>query len=43
VSDVVELVSMVTAGAAAYFISLRILAPDVLPELFGSLTGRGFR
>ena len=31
----------VAVGAVTYFTALRFLAPDVLPELFGSLTGRG--
>jgi PST family polysaccharide transporter len=41
VSNLVELICMVAAGAVTYLTSVRLLAPDVLPELFGSLTGRG--
>jgi O-antigen/teichoic acid export membrane protein len=40
VADVVELVAMVAAGALTYLIFIRLLAPDILPELIGSLTGK---
>jgi PST family polysaccharide transporter len=43
VSNLVELLCMVAAGAVTYLVSVRLLAPDVLPELFNSLTGRGSR
>ena len=39
VADVVELVAMVAAGAVTYLTAVRVLAPTILPELVGSLTG----
>jgi PST family polysaccharide transporter len=41
VSNLVQLICMVATGAVTYLTSVRLLAPEVLPELFGSLTGRG--
>jgi PST family polysaccharide transporter len=43
VSNLVELVSMVAAGAVTYLLAVRLLAPGVLPELLGSLTGKQAR
>jgi hypothetical protein len=43
VPDAVELLAMVLAGAATYLVSVRLLAPTILPELIGSLTGRGLK
>ena len=40
VADVVELAAMVAAGAVTYLTAVRVLAPTILPELVGSLTGR---
>jgi hypothetical protein len=43
VADLIELTSMVVAGAVTYLTAVRLLAPAILPELIGSLTGRGTR
>ena len=40
ISNLIELISMVVAGAAAYLTAVRFLAPTVMPELITSLTGR---
>ena len=39
-SDLQELVCMVAVGVVTYLGALRVVAPDVLPELLGSLTGK---
>ena len=43
VADAGRAPRMVAAGAATYLSAVRLLAPTILPELIGSLTGRGLK